>query len=593
MALPHGGAIFVVSERLNFMTRLRDTEEKEELMKQNWKKLSGVLLGAVLAAGLLAGCGGTADTSASGSQPSGGSPAASSVSAPAGSASSAAVSSSGQETAEVKNETEEIVLGSVRDMIPGEGDAFYVNLSAQVWEPLVINNNHALEPGLAESWEFNDDCTEWTFHLAENAVFTDGVKFDADVCIQNIERYKTGPLTSTYTSLSIDKSFPNLKEIVKVDDYTVKFVFNEPITTLDALLGDYGSPMISPNCFDPQTGEITSQVVGTGRYMIEEHVQDQYAVFVRNDNYWGDHPGKVKRYRVNCIPDSETRYSALVSGEIMGLMDNGAIMVDAAAKLAESDDRFEIEPTKSHMTHYLYVNGSKEYLGDVKLRQAISCAIDRDQLNETLYQGLCYPAYSALSNQTPLYKEIQGTYDLDRAKELADEVLQGQRLQATLIIGQRVVDGYPAKAMAEYMQSALSEIGIDISIELLDNEVTTERLKSGDYDFCINVTGLNSADPYSTLYSWMDSEGSYNVDYHWNYSNTEVDELLASVLNEKDADKRAEIYGRLQEISAEELPVIPILYYVNVNIHNKEITGYTSELFDGVSIPTLEWAANR
>lgn len=180
MALPHGGAIFVVSERLNFMTRLRDTEEKEELMKQNWKKLSGVLLGAVLAAGLLAGCGGTADTSASGSQPSGGSPATSSISAPAGSASSAAVSSSGQETAEVKNETEEIVLGSVRDMIPGEGDAFYVNLSAQVWEPLVINNNHALEPGLAESWEFNDDCTEWTFHLAENAVFTDGVKFDAD-----------------------------------------------------------------------------------------------------------------------------------------------------------------------------------------------------------------------------------------------------------------------------------------------------------------------------------------------------------------------------------------------------------------------------
>lgn len=83
------------------------------------------------------------------------------------------------------------------------------------------------------------------------------------------------------------------------------------------------------------------------------------------------------------------------------------------------------------------------------------------------------------------------------------------------------------------------------------------------------------------------------MDYHWNYSNTEVDKLLASVLNEKDADKRAEIYGRLQEISAEELPVIPILYYVNVNIHNKEITGYTSELFDGVSIPTLEWAANR
>ena len=126
--------------------------------------------------------------------------------------------------------------------------------------------------------------------------------------------------------------------------------------------------------------------------------------------------------------------------------------------------------------------------------------------------------------------------------------------------------------------------------EIVDNAVNTERLKSGDYDFCLTVTGLNSADPYATLYSWMDSEGSYVTQYHWNYSNEEVDQLLDQVLNEKDPEKRAEIYGRLQEISAEELPVIPLLYYVNVNIHNKAVTGYTSELFDGVSIPTLEWA---
>ena len=67
------------------------------------------------------------------------------------------------------------------------------------------------------------------------------------------------------------------------------------------------------------------------------------------------------------------------------------------------------------------------------------------------------------------------------------------------------------------------------------------------------VTGLNSADPYATLYSWMDSEGSYVTQYHWNYSNEEVDQLLDQVLNEKDPEKRAEIYGRLQELSAEEL----------------------------------------
>ena len=63
-------------------------------------------------------------------------------------------------------------------------------------------------------------------------------------------------------------------------------------------------------------------MIGTGRYIIDEHVQDQYATFKRNDNYWGENHGKLASYRVNCIPDSEARYSALVSGEIMGLMDN-------------------------------------------------------------------------------------------------------------------------------------------------------------------------------------------------------------------------------------------------------------------------------
>lgn len=537
------------------------------------KKMLSCCLAAAISAALLAGCGNNkSQTAAEGEQ--------------------GMESQTDLKTGETSGESEkQMVLGSVRDMIPGEGDCFYVNLSAQVWEPLVIDNNRTLEPCLAESWEYNEDCTEWTFHLVQNAEFTDGVKFNADVCLQNIERYKKGPLTSTYTSLSIDKSFPNLSGMEKVDDYTVKFTFSEPITTLDALLGDYGSPMISPNCFDPETGEITSTVIGTGRYIIDEHVQDQYATFKRNENYWGENSGKLESYRVNCIPDSEARYSALVSGEIMGLMDNGAIMVDTAVNLTETNKDFVIEPTKSHMTHYMYVNGSKEYLSDVRLRQAISYAIDRDLLNETLYAGLCYPAYSILSNQTPLYKNIQGEYDLEKAKELAGEVLQGKRLETTMILGKRVVDGYPCKAMAEYIQSALAEIGIDVKIELVDDSVNTERLKSGDYDFCITVTGLNSPDPYATLYSWMDSQGSYVTQYHWNYSNPEVDQLLDQVLNEKDPDRRAEIYGRIQEISAEELPVIPLLYYVNVNVHNKAITGYTSDLFDGVSIPTLEWAA--
>ena len=93
------------------------------------------------------------------------------------------------------------------------------------------NNGGVIDPWLAKSWEHNDDCTEWTFSLRDDAYFTDGVQFNADVCLKNIERWGHG-INSTYTTLSIEKSLPNLDKMEKVDDYTVKFTFTQPITTL-------------------------------------------------------------------------------------------------------------------------------------------------------------------------------------------------------------------------------------------------------------------------------------------------------------------------------------------------------------------------
>ena len=77
----------------------------------------------------------------------------------------------------------------------------------------------------------DSDCTEWTFNLRDDAYFTDCVQFDADVCLKNIERCGQG-ITSTYTTLSIEKSLPNLDKMEKVDDFTVKFTFTQPITCL-------------------------------------------------------------------------------------------------------------------------------------------------------------------------------------------------------------------------------------------------------------------------------------------------------------------------------------------------------------------------
>lgn len=202
------------------------------------------------------------------------------------------------------NETQELVLGSVRDIIPGDGDAYYVSMSADVWEPLTRDVEGAIEPGLAKSWEHNEECTEWIFHLRDDVYFHNGEKFNADIVIANIERYKKGPMTSTYVSIDIDKTFPGLLTTEAMDEYTVKFTFSDPVPTLEYMMSNYGTPMYHPDCFDAETGAVTSFVIGTGRYMIKEHVQDQYAIFERNDNYYGEYMPYIKTVRVKCIPDA-------------------------------------------------------------------------------------------------------------------------------------------------------------------------------------------------------------------------------------------------------------------------------------------------
>ena len=486
------------------------------------------------------------------------------------------------------NETQELVLGSVRDIIPGDGDAYYVSLSADVWEPLTRDVDGAIEPGLAKSWEHNEECTEWIFHLRDDVYFHNGEKFNADIVLANIERYKKGPMTSTYVSIDIDKTFPGLLTTEAVDEYTVKLTFSDPVPTLEYMVSNYGSPMYHPDCFDAETGAVTSFVIGTGRYIIKEHVQDQYAVFERNDNYYGDYMPYIKTVRVKRIPDADARYAAIKSGEVMALVDNGAILTAQVEELLSSDDRFDVVMSKSHMTHYLKVNGEKFPFNDVRMRQAVSYAIDRETINEQLWGGLCTPAYNILSYRTPFYKDIQGEYNMDKAKELAEEVLQGQRVSVDMIISESRAASYPYKAEAEYLQSELAKIGLDVNIKILDSTLYNEARNNGDYNCTLDAHGFNNADPYSNLFGYIGTEGGSNVKYHFGYSNAEVDALLAEVKVTADEQKRKEIYDQIQVIAAEELPMIPILYDVNVNVHNKAITGYKT--VPGIEWATIQWA---
>lgn len=488
-----------------------------------------------------------------------------------------------------RNEEEEVVIAAYRDAVQGSGDAFYCWEGAYVWEALTTNNGGVIEPWLARSWEHNDDCTEWTFHLREDAFFTDGVQFNADVCLENIERWTHG-ITSTYTSLSVEKSFPNLDKMEKAGEYAVRFTFTEPITTLEYVLSDYGSPMFSPNCFDKETGVISDYAVGTGPYKIVDHVDSEYVLLERNEDYYGD-KGKVKNFRIRCIPDAQTRISALKAGEVMGLADNGAITMDGAKNLCDTDDLFSMDSTPSHMTEYIMFNCKNEFLADRRMREALNLATDRESICQVLYNGLLEPAYSFLSTQSVFHLDLQGEYDLDRAKTLAKEVLDekgADHADMTMIIRSSTASDYNCKAVAEYLKQVYQELGVNVSIEILESSIYKERQQQGTYDMTLTVFGINNADPTSTFKQYFATGGNSNGPLNYNYYNEEIDELVAMAPTIADAQERGRIYDQIQTVLFEDSACIPICYQINVNIHNKAIEHYAGRTF-GVGLPTISW----
>lgn len=480
------------------------------------------------------------------------------------------------------DKNQEIVIASERDVSRGNEDAYWTNLNLEVWEPLIgLDNSGKIIPVLAKEWEMSDDAKTWTFKLREDVTFSDETKFDSSVVEKNFDRYrKISPGSSSFFTLDIDKTYPGLKELKTIDKYAFSLTFENPMPTLPYTMLNWGSPMVSPKCFDEKTGEFTKPVVGTGAFIIDKHQPEEFTEFVRNDNYWGE-KAKTEKFKVRMIPEHDTRVAALKSDEIQGVYDNKAIQPLAAKELEKTGD-FNISSTLSANIHYLQVNNAKEPFKNKELRQAISYAIDRETLLKDIYGGYGKVSSNLLSPLNAFYVDTPTDHDVKKAKKLADNVLKGEKLPVSLLTTEQY------QTDCELIASWLKEIGLDVKIEVLEYEAQKERRQSGDYDLVMGFRGMDNADPATMLSSFLSTEGYDNTTYNMGYKNKEAEELLNKLDKTFDMKDREKMYKELQEFGSEELPIIPLLGVDTTVASSNKIKDYKAN-WTGVSVKTMEW----
>lgn len=489
----------------------------------------------------------------------------------------------GVKTVVNKNEDKEIVLAAYRNLAPGNKDAYYCSKILYVWEPLITqDDNGNVVPQLAKSWSMSDDAKTWTFKLREGVKFTDGTDFNADVVIANFDRMSKGVKPSSFYPLDLKTHYPNLEKYEKTGDMEIKLTFKEPSPTVLYHMVNFGSPIFSPKSFDDK-GDFKDIVSGTGPFKIIKNELDQFVELERNENYYGE-KSKVKKIKIKVIKDANTRFSALKSGEIMGVLDLNAIPSNLAIE-AKKDDKLEVSTNKSTMIRYLAVNGKKAPFNDERLRKAISLVIDRDKLVKDIYLGFATKTSNIINNSTPFYKEFPVEYNVLEAKRLAKEVLGDKETKMTVLFNTAEPQ---QKSEMELIASWLKELGITCDLQPLDYKNMKEKMKKGDYDIARLGQGLPNLEPLTIFRRFMVSTGDLWGSYSLGYHNDTVDTLVSKAMKSNSLEERKEIYNKIQEISTVDFPIIPLVNDFNIVAYNKELSGFTSKFY-GIDLPKIEW----
>lgn len=403
-----------------------------------------------------------------------------------------------------------------------------------------------LIPGLAESWEFSDDLLTLTMELREGVTFHDGTPFDAAGAKANLDRVKS--LTGTQAANDIS----DVSSIEVVDDFTIELTLTEPNVAIIGALADRSGAMVSPTAIADGVN-LDAEMVGAGPYRMVSHVNGASTVFERFDDYWDDdNPPQVARLEIRVLSDPQTRLNAIVTGEV------DATTVDAN-QVAEVEANPDLRVQLHTELQYIYIVQNRARAGqdDLRLRQALLHALNRESICEALLFGHCElsdqpfpPGYFA---NDPDIDQVLYPYDQERARQLLQEAGVDE-LDLSMVIPA----GLPTYLqVSEAIQAQWAEVGVRADLVANEPSQLGELMfVQEQYDAMVAGWG-GRADPSMTLQLRGSAEGFSNPGGH---TTPEFEELLEETVSIADPGERQEALRAASREMAESVLEMVVLY---------------------------------
>lgn len=436
--------------------------------------------------------------------------------------------------------------------------------SMEIYDQLVQFKDESteLEPDLAEKWDVSEDGLQYTFYLKEGVKFHDGTEVNADAVKFSIDR-QTNPdheFYNTGTYPYAEFTFGPIKSVEVVDEYTIKFTLNEPFAPFLGNMAMHAASIVSPEAVKKYGADFTKNPVGTGPYKFVSWTPGVEIVLEKNDDYFKDAPS-IEKLIFKPITEAQTRLAELEAGNIDVMVN---IPPDDLERLRGNEKVTMIEQPGMHVWWTAF-NTQRAPFDNVKVRQAVNYAIDKDAIVNGILQGSGEVANSPLPptvwGHNPNVKNYD--YDLDKAKELLAEAGYPDGFEVTYWVPESGSGMQQPQAMAAAIQSDLAKIGVKVKIQTLEWGAYLDKVfvpaEQNEMDMHQMSWIGDNGDPDNFLYILFSGAqwpaAGFNDSY---YKNDKVDELLKKARVTKDKEERTAMYEEAQELIMADAPWIVV-----------------------------------
>ena len=420
---------------------------------------------------------------------------------------------------------------------------------ANVFEGLTrYGPDGSIRPALAHSWDISEDGLVYTFHLNTGVTFHDGSAFDASDVVFSLDRARNEDSTNAQKAL-----FAGIADISVVDDHTVQVTLSNPNGTFTTNMA-WGDAII----LDPASAEMAAtNPVGTGPFKFKEWIQGDRIELERNDNYWGE-PVALDSATFKFISDPTAAFSAMMAGDIDAFP---GFPSPETLTMFEGDPSFAVIVGSTEGETILSTNNKAEHLQDVRIRQAIAHAINREEIIDGAMFGFGTPIGTHFAPHNPDYLDLTGqsAHDPERAKQLLAEAGYADGLKLRLMLPP---PSY-ARRGGEIVAAQLRQVGIDTEISNLEWAQWLEQVFRGkDYDLTI----VSHTEPGDI--------GIYaRPEYYFQYDSADFQALIADLSVTSDPGARTELLHQAQRMIADDYVNGYLFQLAKLGVANAKIVG--------------------